>query len=488
MSNIGTVVKSVQDIMRKDAGVSGDAQRIEQLAWIFFLKILDDRERVLEATDDDFRSPVPKRFKWRNWAADPEGITGDALLEFVGDLFKTLKELPSPRGDRRAALVREAFQDSFNYMKNGTLLRQVLNKVQSGIDFARRDDLHLFGDIYEKILSDLQSAGNAGEYYTPRAVTQFIVDIIAPKLGETVLDPSCGTGGFLTSAIEHVRAKYVKKPKDEELLHRSIRGMELKQLPYSLATTNLILHGIDVPDLRHDDTLSRPLRDYGPADAVDVIVTNPPFGGQVAPGIIHNFPAQFQSSETSVMFLALFLTVMKPGARAGIVLPDGFLFGEGVHARIKEKLMAECDLHTIVRLPKGVFAPYTSINTNLLFFTKGAPTKKVWFYEHPYPAGYKSYSKTKPIRIREFEAEKAWWGSDKDGFKARVETDRAWSVGADEIRSSGFNLDRKNPRAPEAPVHDPDVLLANYGKLAAESDVLRGRLRDLLALSFDRKA
>ena len=338
------------------------------------------------------------------------------------DLFPTLKELTvSGEPGDPAVVVRGVFEDAYNYMKSGTLLRQVVNKIEE-IDFNSSKDRHLFGDIYEQILKDLQSAGNAGEYYTPRAVTQFMVDMTAPTLGETVLDPACGTGGFLTNAIEHIREEHVNTPEQEAELQRLIRGVEKKPLPHLLCTTNMLLHGIDVPtNIRRDNTLARPLRDYGPSDRVEVIVTNPPFGGEEEQGIETNFPNQWQTRETADLFLVLIMHLLKDGGRAAVVLPDGFLSGEGVKTRIKERLLEECNLHTIVRLPKGVFAPYTPINTNLLFFTKGEPTKEVWYYGHQYPEGQKSYSKTRPIRIEEFDAEKQWW---EDG---RRQTRRGWS-------------------------------------------------------------
>lgn len=458
--SISTTVKSIQDIMRKDAGVDGDAQRIGQLVWLFFLKIFDDQEQELELLNDDYRSPIPERLRWRNWAADPEGITGDELLDFINnDLFKTLKDLDLDTGaNGRALVVRSAFEDAYNYMKNGTLIRQVVNKIEE-IDFNRSADRHQFGDIYEQILKDLQSAGNAGEFYTPRAVTQFMVDMVDPKLGEKVLDPACGTGGFLACTIEHVRSKYVKTAEDEQLLQKSVSGVEKKALPHLLCTTNMLLHGIEVPsNVRHDNTLSRPLRDYGPKDRIDVVVTNPPFGGTEEDGIEGNFPAAFRTRETADLFLVLITHLLKDGGRAAIVLPDGTLFGEGVKTRIKEKLLTECNLHTVVRLPNGVFNPYTGIKTNLLFFTKGEPTKEVWYYEHPYPSGYKSYSKTKPMRIEEFAPEKAWWES-------RQESEQAWKVPVEQIIANGYNLDIKNPNTVVDDHGDPDELLADYKKL-----------------------
>ena len=482
MANVSTVLKSIQDTMRKDAGVDGDAQRLAQLGWIFFLKIFDDRESQLEVMEDNYKSPLAKGLRWRNWAADAEGITGDELLTFVNiTLIPKLKTLSG--SDPIAVLIRSTFDGANNYMKNGTLLRQVINKINE-IDFNATDDRHLFGDIYEQLLKDLQSAGNAGEFYTPRAVTQFIVEQVNPRIGEKVMDPACGTGGFLTCAIEHLK-KQSKKPKDVRTIQDTIYGIEKKHLPHVLCMTNLMLHGIDVPyNVRHDNTLSRPLKDWSTKEQVDVIVMNPPFGGTEEDGIEANFPGEFRTRETADLFLVLLMRLLKDGGRAGIVLPDGTLFGEGVKTRIKEALLTECNLHTIVRMPRGVFNPYTSINTNLLFFTKGRPTKEVWFYEHPYPEGAKSYNKTKPIRIEEFDAERAWWGNEKDGFKSRVETDQAWRVDIKQLEASGFNLDQKNPRKKEEGPGDIEVLIPEYekllGQIAATRKALESELRDAL--------
>ncbi len=434
MPNVSNVVKTIQDIMRKDAGTYGDAQRLEQLGWMFFLKIFDDREKEVELLRDNYKSPLPKQLRWSTWATDEEGITGDALLDFVDNtLLPKLKSL-SGGADKIAGLIRMAFDDANNYMKNGTLMRQVVNKI-NGIDFNASDDRHMFGDIYEKLLKDLQSAGNAGEFYTPRAVTQFIVEQVNPRLGETILDPACGTGGFLTCTIEHLR-KQAKTEADEHTIQDCFAGIEKKHLPHILCMTNLLLHGIDVPsNVRHDNTLARPLRDWGPKERVDVIVTNPPFGGMEEDGIESNFPTEFRTRETADLFLVLLMKILKPGGRAGLVLPDGTLFGEGVKTRIKEALLNECNLHTIVRLPNGVFNPYTGIRTNLLFFTKGQPTTEIWYYEHPYPPGAKSYNKGKPIRIEEFEGERAWWGKpDKQGtYSKRQENEQAWKVNIRQI-------------------------------------------------------
>lgn len=487
--SLSTAVKSIQDIMRKDVGVDGDAQRISQMAWLLFLKLFDDRETEAELTSKGYKSPLPDHLRWRNWAANPEGMTGEELSDFVNStLFPKLKGMSAAEPNTLSAVIHSVFEDSYNYMKNGTLLRQVINKIEEAVDFNDSKRRHMLGDVYEQILKDLQSAGNAGEYYTPRAVTEFMVQMVDPKLGETILDPACGTGGFLTCAIEHVRENYVKKPADERKLQASIRGVEKKPLPHLLATTNMLLHGIDVPSgIRHDNTLARPYKDIGPRDRVDVIITNPPFGGMEEDGIEQNFPSQFRTRETADLFLVLIMQMLKPGGRAAIVLPDGTLFGEGIKTRIKERLMSECNLHTIVRLPNGVFAPYTGIKTNLLFFTKGEPTRDIWYYEHQYPEGYKSYSKTKPIRIEEFDREKKWWGKSdtRGGFKGRKEGEFAWKVSADQIIESGYNFDRKNPNADRDEVSDPETLLKAYAEAskAVESAIedLRTSLSEAIA-------
>jgi len=474
--------------MRQDAGIDGDAQRISQLSWLFFLKIFDDQEIKLELMQDNYISPIHKYLRWRTWAADPEGITGDELLNFVNnDLFEALKNLHADeQRNPRAFVVQSVFEDAFNYMKSGQLLRQVINKIND-IDFNNQQDRHLFNDLYEKILKDLQNAGNAGEFYTPRAVTQFMVDQVNPQLGEKVLDPACGTGGFLACAIEHLRPQATDVEK-QRMLQQAIYGVEKKQMPHLLCITNMLLHGIEIPNqIRHDNTLSRPLASYGPRDMVDVVLTNPPFGGTEEPGTESNFPADVRTKETADLFLVLIVELLKHNGRAAVVLPDGTLFGEGVKTRIKEKLLSECNLHTIVRLPNGVFAPYTGIKTNLLFFTKGQPTKNVWYYQHPYPAGYKSYSKTKPIRIDEFDTEKAWWGSEADGFASRVENEFAWKVCIEDIHAQGFNLDQKNPHVGEVISRDPDELLAQYQALQLDAQSIRDQLKAILDAALESK-
>lgn len=421
---------------------------------------------------------------------DPEGITGDALSDFVNlQLFPTLKTKLNLQGPQtnRAKVIRVVFEDAYNYMKSGTLMRQVINKL-SEIDFNSKADRHTFGNIYEQILRDLQSAGNAGEFYTPRAVTTFIVDRVQPKLEETVLDPACGTGGFLTNVIEYKREHFVKSAADEDILQSTIFGVEKKAMPHMLCTTNMILHGIDTPvNIRHDNTLSRPLRDYSNKDRVDVIVTNPPFGGMEEDGIENNFPASFRTRETADLFLTLIVHLLKPNGRAALVLPDGFLFGEGIKTRIKEKLFTECNLHTIVRLPNGVFSPYTGIKTNLLFFTKGTPTETVWYYEHPYPEGVKSYNKGKPMRFEEFQPEIEWWGNEADGFAARIENEQAWKVSVDEIKARNYNLDIKNPHVGEQISHDPDELLRRYDQQQKDIADLRNQLKVILTEALSRK-
>jgi len=476
--SITALVKSIQDIMRQDAGVDGDAQRISQLVWMLFLKIFDDKEIELEMENDYYESPVPENLRWRNWAADEEGITGDGLLDFINnDLFKTLKELEiGPESDKRSFLIKEVFSDSYNYMKSGTLIRQVINKLNK-LNFNELEDRHIFNDIYEKILKDLQSAGNAGEYYTPRAVTQFMTDMIDPQISETVFDPACGTGGFLVCALENMH-KQIKNPEEWKTLTHTIIGVEKKPLPHLLSTTNLILHNIEVPKISRDNSLSRrPLRDYTVADQVDVILTNPPFGGTEEPGVENNFPKAFRTRETADLFLLLITKLLKSGGRAAVVLPDGFLFGEGVKTRIKQRLLEQCNLHTIVRLPNGVFAPYTGINTNLLFFTKGEPTKEIWYYEHPLPDDYKSYSKTKPMRIEEFEREKKWWNN-------RFENEFSWKATMEEIKKKNYNLDINNPKTQDNNYGDPVVLLQQYEALLEKVNSTRELLKKELITSL----
>jgi type I restriction enzyme M protein len=476
MSNLTSTIKSIQDIMRKDAGVDGDAQRISQLGWMLFLKIFDEKENDWEITNDNYKSPIRRDLRWRNWATDAEGMTGDDLLGFVNNtLFPTLKSMTLRNNRDAAKMVRDVFEDSYNYMKSGTLLRQVINKINTDIQLTSQADRHAFNDIYEQILKDLQSAGNAGEFYTPRAVTQFVVEMINPKLGETVLDPACGTAGFLVNTIDHIlKHQKVKTLEQRETLQNSIRGVEKKPLPHMLATTNMILHGIEVPTIDHDNLLSRSWVDWTPKSRVNVVVTNPPFGGMEEDGIENNFPSQFRTRETANLFMALVIHLLKDGGRCGLVLPDGFLFGEGVATRIKENLLEKCNLHTIVRLPNGVFAPYTGIKTNLLFFTKGKPTKEVWYFEHPYPDGVKNYNKTKPINLKEFDLERNWWNN-------REENQYAWKVCVEELKKQDYNFDIKNPHAAEEEQkYKSEELIDLLGKSFIKNNQLLKQLKEEL--------
>jgi type I restriction enzyme M protein len=486
--SLSNTIKSIQDIMRQDAGVDGDAQRLGQLAWMLFLKIYSDLELETELSDSKYTSPTPKHLRWEAWAdADVLGkdaLTGEALIDFINNtLFPQLKELDlSPftgQARERGALLISVFDDAYNYMKTGTLLRQVINKINQDIDYNSVETRHLFGDIYEQILRDLQAAGNSGEYYTPRAVTQFAVDMVNPQLGEVILDPACGTGGFLTCAFEHMK-KQVKTPTQLKSLKNSIKGVEKKPLPHVLCATNMMVHGIEVPsNIVNDNTLARPLKDYGKKDQVDVIITNPPFGGTEENGIENNFPAEFRTRETADLFLVLVMELLKDGGRAAVVLPDGTLFGEGIKTRIKKALLESCNLHTIVRLPKSVFAPYTSIATNVLFLTKGEPTKHIWYYEHSLPTGYKAYNKSKPMRIAEFDVEKGWWGK-------RKETEQAWKVPIKDIIERNYNLDIKNPNSPTESHDDPDELLVAYAEAVKNAAEIQNRLKASLEQSLGK--
>jgi len=485
MSISGTI-KSIQDTMREDVGVDGDVQRLGQLVWMLFLKVVDDRENELATLalleGITFKSPIPEQFRWRNWAANDEGMTGYELKDFIdNELFPALQNLAVENDDPRARVVQNVFADAYNYMKSGGLIRKVINQIQKGFDFNKSKERHAFGDIYEQLLRDLQAAKNSGEFYTPRAVTTFMAQMIDPQLGESVLDPACGTGGFLTSAIEHKRENYVQTAEDEKILQNSIYGIEKKPLPHLLCTTNMILHGIDVPvKIIRDNTLSYSLNHWVKEKRVDVVLTNPPFGGTEEQGIEKNFPSKFQTRETADLFMVLIIQLLKAHGRAAVVLPDGFMFGEGIKTAIKEKLMEDCNLHTIVRLPKSVFAPYTSISTNILFFTKGKKTEEVWFYEHQLPQGVKAYNKTKPLQLKEFDTLKAWWGKESDGFASRVTNEQAWKVSLQDIIDRNYNLDIKNPHQVEKDVKDPEELLAKYQSLEAEVAKIRQQLKAIL--------
>ena len=445
MSNISSILKSIQTIMWQDTGLNGDAQRIEQLGWMLFLKIFSDKDKELELLDDNYTSPIPDLFHWvkekGNWAGDDEGMTGDELLEFVDrQLFPALRNIDVSLGNRRALIVREVFEGNNNYMKSGINIRKVLNKLNE-MDFNVAKDRHAFGELYESILKGLQSAGKSGEFYTPRAITSFITEMINPQLGEKILDPACGTGGYLTCAIEHLR-KQANNIEDNKSIEENIMGWEYKPLPYLLATTNLILHDIEVPNIRFGDALDQPLSNFTEKHRVNAILANPPFGGIVANNNENNFPQNFRTKESADLFLILMIHLLKQGGRAGIVLPDGSLTGDGVKQRVRQKLLEECNLHTIIRLPNSVFQPYATVATNLLFFTKGTPTKEVWYYEHRLPEGQKAYNKTKPIQAKEFDPIKTWWND-------RTESDIAWKVPIQTIIDRNYDLDIKNPTKQE---------------------------------------
>ena len=466
---LGAVIKSARDIMRKDKGLSGELDRLPMLTWVLFLKFLDDTERVREdevlLSGKRYHPVIEAPYRWRDWAANEAGITGDELISFVNNeeavrpdgtrgpgLLTYLRGLrgEAEGGDRRD-VVATVFRGTVNRMINGYLLRDVINKVNA-IDFGSTDEIHTLGHLYESMLKEMRdAAGDSGEFYTPRPVVRFMVEVMDPRLGETVLDPACGTGGFLVEAYTHLE-RQCQTVRDREVLQReSILGGEAKPLPYLMAQMNLLLHGLESPKIDSGNSLRHPLREIGDRDRVDVILTNPPFGGEEERGIQNNFPIDKQTSETALLFLQLIMRKLrrhpKPG-RAGVVVPNGTLFAGGVAARIKEELLKEFNLHTIVRLPNGVFAPYTSIPTNLLFLDRSGPTEEIWYYEQPLPEGRKNYTKTKPMRYEELADCLTWW-------KHREENEHAWKVSAKEILANDCNLDVRNPHSKEELQHLP---------------------------------
>jgi type I restriction enzyme M protein len=452
MINIGGVIKTIRDIFRKDPGLSGDAQRIEQLGWMIFLKLFDDKDKEKELLDPNYKSPIPTELQWRAWAENDEGMTGDELINFVNNtLFAKLKNLPVGLDDKLGFIIRNIFDGTNNYMKSGTTFRQAINKLNE-IDFNSSKEHHVFNAIYEDILQGLATKKDTGEFYTPRALTQFIIDMINPQLGEKMRDPACGTAGFLVCGIEHLQ-KQVKNVTDLKILQETITGGELKPLPYMLSVINLITHDIEVPMIENGDALSRELTSIKHKDRVDIIVANPPFGGVVGDGMETNFPLNYRTKESADLFLILFIQLLNNGGRAGIVLPDGSLTGEGVKQRVRQKLLEDCNVHTIIRLPQSVFAPYATVNTNLIFFEKGKQTKEIWYYEHILPEGQKAYSKTKPIRLEEFDSIKAWWNN-------RKESEVSWKVSIDTIIERGYDLDIKNPnKIIEEVVYDRNAII-----------------------------
>jgi type I restriction enzyme M protein len=475
--SLASLLKSARDIMRKDKGLNGDLDRLPLLTWNMFLKFLDDLEvqREEEATlsGKNFRPAIEPPYRWRDWAANPQGVTGDELLAFINQdetvrpdgsrgpgLFAYLRQLTSANGDDRRDVIATVFRGVDNRMKSGYLLRDVINKI-TGIHFNSSDELHTLGALYESLLREMRdAAGDAGEFYTPRPVVRFMVAVSDPRLGETVLDPAAGTGGFLVEAFNYL-ATQVKTVADRtRLQEQSLSGCEPKSLPYLLCQMNLLLHGLDAPDIDPENALRHKLTEIGEKQRVDVILTNPPFGGEEEKGIQGNFPEDRQTAETALLFLQLIMrklhrqpTSAGRPARAAMVVPNGTLFGDGVCARIKEELLKDFNLHTVVRLPNGVFAPYTSIPTNLLFFDRSGPTREVWYYEHPLPEGRKNYTKTQPLQFEEFAVCESWWNQ-------REENERAWKVPVAELLASNCNLDRKNPRAKEDIEHLPPEQIA----------------------------
>ncbi len=477
--------------MRKDKGLNGDLDRLPMLTWIMFLKFLDDlelqRQEEASLAGKKFKPAIEPPYRWRDWAANQQGITGDELLAFINQdestlpngkrgpgLFRYLRTLTSSNGDNRRDVIATVFRGVQNRMVSGYLLRDVINKL-NGIHFTASDELHTLGALYESMLREMRdAAGDSGEFYTPRAVVRFMVQVTDPRLGEVILDPAAGTGGFLVEAYNHL-AKQVKTVADRKLLQeKSLFGCEPKPLPYLLCQMNLLLHGLDAPQIDPGNALRHKLTDIGERDRVDVILTNPPFGGEEERGIQGNFPEDKQTSETALLFLQLIMrklrrsprpalnsqpSTINSAARAAVVVPNGTLFGDGVCARIKEELLKEFNLHTIVRLPNGVFAPYTPIPTNVMFFDRSGPTKEVWYYEQPLPEGRKNYTKTAPIQFEEFADCIKWWGKAGQA-SGREENERAWKVAVADLLANGCNLDRKNPRGKEDITHLPPEQLA----------------------------
>ena len=471
---LGSVIKSCRQIMRKDKGLSGDLDRLPLLTWVMFLKFLDDMEQIEESRSKmrriEYRSTIEPPYRWRDWAAQENGVTGPELIAFINQeeatrpngtkgpgLFSYLSGLHNGPTSRKR-VIASVFSRLTNRMQSGYLLRDVINSVNS-IHFESQDELFTLGHLYESMLREMRdAAGDSGEFYTPRAVVQFMVEAVNPRLGETILDPACGTGGFLAETFMHL-SEQVKTVEDRKVLQeQSIFGGEAKPLPYLLCQMNLLLHGLEAPQIDPENSLRFPLNEIGDRDRVDVILTNPPFGGEEERGILSNFPSDKQTTETALLFLQLIMRKLRRGpnpGRAAVVVPNGMLFGDGICGRIKEELFTDFNLHTIVRLPQGVFEPYTPIPTNILFFERSGPTETIWYYERPLPEGRKKYTKTQPIQFEEFDDLLKW-------FKAasRQENAHAWKIKAKDVLANGCNLDIKNPRGAEALEHLPPEQLA----------------------------
>lgn len=465
MSNLTGFVKRLRDIMRNDAGINGDAQRIEQITWLLFLKVYDAKEQDWEFDDSDYKSIIPENCRWANWAVDDKSgkaMTGDTLLNFVNNtLFPTLKKLPVDKDTPiKKAIVQTTFADANNYMKDGVLLRQVINVIDE-LDLSDYDEIHAFGEIYENILKELQSAGSAGEFYTPRAVTDFMAKMIKPQIGEQMADFACGTGGFLTSWLKELQPQ-IKTTADRKAFGTSIYGIEKKQFPYMLCITNLLLHDVDTPRVYHDNSLLRKVLDYTDDDRFDVVLMNPPYGGSEKNEVKSNFPADLASSETADLFMSVIMYRLKQNGRAAVILPDGFLFGtDNAKINIKKKLLTEFNLHTVIRMPGSVFAPYTSITTNILFFDNTHPTEETWFYRIDMPEGYKHFSKTKPMKLEHFAPVTDWWNNrteiNIDGF------DKSQKYTAKQlIEDFNYNLDLCGYPHEEEEILDPMDLIQRY--------------------------
>ena len=481
--NLSNFVKRIRDIMRNDAGINGDAQRIEQIAWMLFLKVYDEKENDWEL-DDDYESIIPEKLRWRNWAKNAN-LTGDELLDFVNlKLFVGLKKLNvDTNTPMKKAIVKSTFTDANNYMKDGVLLRQIINVIDE-LDLSNYEESHAFGEIYESILKEMQSAGSSGEFYTPRAVTDFMAKVIKPKVGEVMADFACGTGGFITSWLNELDAK-VKTASDREDFNNSIYGIEKKQFPYMLCVTNMLLHNIDMPRIYHDNSLTKNILDYTEKDKFDVILMNPPYGGAEKESIKQNFPDDLASSETADLFVSLTMYRLKQDGRCAIILPDGFLFGtDNAKVSIKQKLFNEFNLHTIIRLPHSVFAPYTSITTNILFFDKTGPTKKTWFYRLDMPEGYKNFSKTKPMKLEHFAPALDWWKNRKaitqDGF------DKSKCYTVKELAERGLNIDLCGYPHEEEEILEPKDLIQQFKEkresLNAQMDKTLEKIEKMIAM------
>ena len=505
MSNLSGFVKRIRDIMWNDAGVNGDAQRIEQMAWILFLKVYDAKEQDWEFDDENYESIIPEACRWQNWATDDRSgsaMTGDKLLSFVNNtLFPVLKGndikdsngrilIPGLKVDSstpiKKAIVQTTFADANQYMKDGVLLRQVINIIDD-LDLTDYEESHAFGEIYESILRELQSAGSSGEFYTPRAVTDFMAKLINPQIGETVADFACGTGGFLTSWLNELREK-VKTTEDREKYATSIYGIEKKPFPYTLCITNMLLHDIDVPRIYHDNSLTKDVLNYTEDDQFDVILMNPPYGGHEKTEVKNHFPSDLASSETADLFMSVIMYRLKENGRAAVILPDGFLFGtDNAKVAIKKKLLSEFNLHTVIRMPHSVFAPYTSITTNILFFDRTKPTEETWFYRLDMPEGYKNFSKTKPMELKHFDPAMNWWNNREeinvDGF------DKAKKFTAAEIAARNYNIDLCGYPHEEEEILPPKELIQQYqekrASLNADIDRILAQITEILGIDLE---